>query len=505
MAKLTAPYYPIIYVRGYAMSETEIRETTSTAFMGFESGSTKIRQAADGTIRKFVFESPLVRLMKDYGYRDTYEAGAEMQAGVPSRAIVIHRYYDPADADFGGGKVPSIVDAANALAKRIADLRDAICGDDKDMRATFMVYLVAHSMGGLICRCFLQNDKVGTPELKKLVDKVFTYATPHNGIEVGGINVPGFLSLNDMSNFNRATMADYLQAADADHVAELDAKKFPTERFFCLVGTNSRDYAVAQGLSAFAVGSMSDGLVKIENAYVSGAPRAYVNRSHSGYFGIVNSEEGYQNLVRFLFGNVRATGTLEIANIPFPPEIARAIKAGKNVDSAYYIDVSVAPRGAYTYDLTRRNQDSECALRRNYSELFKPDGTPVADARSPILFSVFLDTKKILSGSELVFSIDLAISTSGYEIDDGLIFKSHISGEYLFRDTLVLFAKPDDSGHWALRFVWSDTHWASGVKQDAQPAPDVKGSDGAGRFVIPVESDKGFKASLCIDVAAWNS
>jgi hypothetical protein len=32
---------------------------------------------------------------------------------------------------------------------------------------------------------------------------------------------------------------------------------------------------------------------------------AYVYRSHSGYYGIVNSEEGYQNLTRFLFGDVR--------------------------------------------------------------------------------------------------------------------------------------------------------------------------------------------------------
>ena len=65
-------------------------------------------------------------------------------------------------------------------------------------------------MGGLVCRCFLQNDEISTPEDRALVDKVFTYATPHNGIEMAGINVPRFLGLWDMKNFNREYMAEYL-------------------------------------------------------------------------------------------------------------------------------------------------------------------------------------------------------------------------------------------------------------------------------------------------------
>jgi hypothetical protein len=53
------------------------------------------------------------------------------------------------------------------------------------------------------------------------------------------------------------------------------------------------------------VGPRSDGLVRIERAHVRGANRAYVHRSHSGRYGEVNSEEGYQNLRRFLFGRWR--------------------------------------------------------------------------------------------------------------------------------------------------------------------------------------------------------
>ena len=385
MAKLTAPYYPIIYVRGYAMTQDAIVETTSTPFMGFEAGSTKMRQARDGSIRKFVFESPLVRLMKDYAYRDIYTAGSERTDALDPRCVVVHRYYDPADPAFGDGSVPSILDAAKQLGKRIEEIRALICTpasgiDPKD----FKVYLVAHSMGGLICRCLLQNPNATSAATRATVDKLFTYATPHNGIEMGGINVPGFLTFNDMKNFSRKTMADYLAIPGGDEKAAntLGDSGFPPERVFCLVGTNSRDYAVAHGLSSFAVGAMSDGLVRIQNAYVEGSPRAFVNRSHSGYFGIVNSEEGYQNLVRFLFGNVKATGTLEIIEIPFPPDVEKARKAGNKIDSAYYIETTVAPRGAYTYDLSCRTQDNGSAVRREYEELFKPDGTRMMRARA---------------------------------------------------------------------------------------------------------------------------
>ena len=507
MDRIERPYYPIIYVRGYAMTRAEIVETTSTPFMGLEAGSTKIRQAQDGSVVKFVFESPLVRLMKDHGYRDVYDGGAELRSGISPRSIVIHRYYDVADQAFGGGKAPSITEAAATLGQRILELRDRVCGDNQAERKAVRVYLVAHSMGGLICRCLLQNPDVASAEARSLVDKVFTYATPHNGIEVGGINVPSILSVNDMNNFSRPVMAKYLKVPK-DKVNTLGDSGFPPERLFCLVGTNSRDYAVAHGLSSLAVGQMSDGLVRIENAYVANSPRAFVNRSHSGFFGIVNSEEGYQNLVRFLFGDMCATGRLDIAAIPFPPEIERARKQGKKIASSYYIETTVAPRGAYTYELTSRTKAQESAVRREYTELFDKDGNLLRNARSPTLFSVFLDTAKIMAGSEVAFSIEVAVSTAGYEIDGALFLKQHIPGEFLFRDTLVLFAKRGDDGEWKLRYVWADEHWATGPKNGAELARIGGKAIGIAQqepsvFAVPMASGKGFQAELKISLAPW--
>jgi hypothetical protein len=122
---------------------------------------------------------------------------------------------------------------------------------------------------GLICRAFLQNPKLGSAEARTAVDKVFTYATPHNGIDLRIVrNVPGWLSFGDVNNFNRERMAKYLAVPKGDDVSIV--KNFPPERIFNLVGTNPRDYTVGGGISAWAAGDASDGLVRIENATTHG-------------------------------------------------------------------------------------------------------------------------------------------------------------------------------------------------------------------------------------------
>ena len=157
MARIEAPYHPIIYLRGYAMTQGEIDATVATPYMGFNLGATKVRQDWKGQVRRHVFESALVRLMKDHGYRDSYGDGREREGELPARSVVIYRYYEGADSDLGGGDAPSIQEAARGLGKLVLRVRDQVCGDDAEARAAFRVYLVAHSMGGLVCRGFLQN------------------------------------------------------------------------------------------------------------------------------------------------------------------------------------------------------------------------------------------------------------------------------------------------------------------------------------------------------------
>ena len=487
MVTLRAPHFPIIYVRGYAMTPFEVADAVSSPYMGFNAGATKLRQAWDGQVRRHVFESPLVRLMKDCGYRDIYDNGAEIVGPVPARSVVIYRYYDNADTDLGAGKPLSIVAAAEGLRELIQQLRAQVCGADAQALSQFKVHLVAHSMGGLVCRCFLQNDAISTPEDRALVSKVFTYATPHNGIELAGWQVPAVMGLWDMNNFNRKIMASYLGLpVDSDRVDSLNGK-FDPQRFFCFVGTNQRDYTAAMGLTRDLAGEMSDGLVQIENATVQGSPRAFGYRSHSGPYGVVNSEEGYQNLVRFLFGDLRVDGVLEVDALPLPPSVQRAKDAGRQVRGSYYFEATVAPRGANNFTLTERRVDTFSAVLRSFDELLRPAKAGLAAPRSPVLFSVFLDTEKITVGTTVVFSVELAVPTTSYTIDRQLWLDQHVEGEYLFRDTLTIRATPTKDG-WNLRYLLTDERWSEGTGTMAE-------WDGT-YYWIALSSEKGFKARL---------
>ncbi len=484
MPTLTRPWFPIIYVRGYAMTQSEIAATVATPYMGFNLGATKMRQDWQGRPVRHIFESALVRLMKDYGYRDIYAEGTERSGPLDPRSVVIYRYYEQADPDLGTGEVPTIPQAARGLKDLIHRLRDQVCGDDAGARKAFRVYLAAHSMGGLVCRCFLQNDQVSGPEDRALVDKVFTYATPHNGIDMAGMNVPRFLNMWDMNNFNRKEMAEYLMLPEGSkRVDSLDGK-FEPSRFFCLVGTDHRDYDVALGLSAKLAGEMSDGLVRIENATVQGAPRAFVNRSHSGPYGIVNSEEGYQNLTRFLFGDLQVNGLLEVGDLPLPPSVRRAQREGGEVRASYYFEATVSPRGAMTYKLSERRKETFSAVLRKFDEMLKLENTSRSTPRWPVLFSVFLDTRRISVGQSILFTVDLAVSTTGYTVDGSLWLDRHIPGEYLFRDTVSIRATPGKDG-WTVRYALSDQAWGEN--------PGRGGGTGRRRHVHPADLAQGVR------------
>ena len=81
-------HHPIIYVRGFAATQSEIEETVADPYMGFNIGSTKARMAWTGKVRRFYFESPLVRLMSDHDYRDVFVEGDDMVASNdPDRKI----------------------------------------------------------------------------------------------------------------------------------------------------------------------------------------------------------------------------------------------------------------------------------------------------------------------------------------------------------------------------------------------------------------------------------
>lgn len=516
------PFHPIIYVRGFAATQTEIEETVADPYMGFNIGSTKARMVWTGEVKRFFFESPIVRLMSDHNYCDVFEDGEDLVAterpgcAIPYRSIIIYRYYDEASKDFGTGETPPIEHFAKGLDKLILRLRDKICADPNNAMnpADFRLYLVAHSMGGLVCRAFLQNPNLGSAEARGAVDKFFTYATPHNGIDMRIVrNVPAWLSFGDVNNFNREKMSKYLGLKQSDDVSVV--QNFPPERIFNLIGTNPRDYSVLGGISSWAAGDASDGLVRIDNATTHGpgpdgkdisSPRAFVHRSHSGHYGIVNSEEGYQNLTRFLFGTLRVDGILDIDEITLPLEVQKANDNGKAVRASYQFEIATSVRGCQ-WQMTRREIRENSSIFRTFDDLFPKKGDKRLPDRnqSPHLFSVFLDPNKSVKASGSVsFALDLKVLVPDYEVDGLLFMKNHYEGGFILRELIMVEALPDKTalGGWRIKYGYQEINPGKpGVSAETHM---LDGEAGIG-FDIPIKQKTrpGLSGTLRFEARMW--
>jgi hypothetical protein len=530
--------YPIIYVRGFAGGTSGIDTATDDPFYGFNDGATHVRVNGDGNPQFYQFEGPLVRLMEDEDYRvpvhGNQHAYLNQSAGgsQPRTSVWIYRFYDP-DADtFGAAAVPYDLPAAArnllafvqlVLAKTDFTDPDGNPGDKK-------VWLVAHSMGGLICRSMIQKmcpDNGIAPG--DLVDRLFTYATPHNGIDFGifglNIGVPQIAPF-DAQIFNRKVMYQYLTPAaglrqapdmpdgwDAHVITGLDPSQV-----FCLIGTNAADY----GAVSKAVGPKSDGLVQIDNAYVRGANRTFVHRSHSGRYGEVNSEEGYQNLRRFLFGTRKATVRLVNATLP------AATSAG--VLDVWQAEVSVSIRGLPVL------MDDQTAAHYCPVELGKvagaslPGGAPAPDddavtpgtgpavsSGGPPLTTVFLldpararqqQRENLQPGA---FSprcrYSLQIKVIHLQEQHGLFtWQNHLEGAPEWADTLIVDVGPDDDD--GTERVWAawevDISKVTSVPDPIVRTPLASNPPGSLSFTIPLPSAGqqllGARAAIALNV-----
>ena len=166
---------PIVYLRGFAMAGSEIDDTTADPFNGFNVGSVLIRTGWTGDSARHIFESPVLRLTQPpYNYRLTFSDGVrglsddakeeirdwrdfltdpKNEVGSPLNALIaIYRYYDIDSHLLGTGERMGMETYGWGLGRLIVDLLASSKADG--------VYVVAHSMGGLVARTFLQNERV---------------------------------------------------------------------------------------------------------------------------------------------------------------------------------------------------------------------------------------------------------------------------------------------------------------------------------------------------------
>ncbi len=435
---------PIIFVRGFAGGQGAIDVAVDDPFYGLNEGSTHIRVGAGGQPRFYQFEGPLLRLINEQGYH-VRVGGSQQQvllsAGpgeLPPDSVWIYRFYDEESGSFGNEPKPyDIGTSAQGLVSFISLVRSKTSGNPR-------VNLVAHSMGGLICRTALQRLM---PDPQEAVSKLCTAGTPHGGIDpqLGG-GIGGWLMDKfgpDGSNiFSPDHMREYMLPAGAPADAGVDPRTgqwdprrmvgpFPASRVLSIVGTDSADYAVANGLSTVVMGVQSDGLVAIRNAYVVGSARAYVHRSHSGRYGLINSEETYQNLKCFFFGGLR----LEVG--------LRGLVPAELQDRVWQADVRLAVRGIPVL-LHEQTTAHYCPVDINAEarQLSTPD--------SPVpLVTLFLEPE---AANGCRYALDISV-TSLDETGGILGFGDHLEQVGDWEDTLILDIGPRDSAglpeaHW---------------------------------------------------------
>jgi hypothetical protein len=513
---------PIVYVRGYAGTQSDVDETVDDPTYGFNTGSTHIRQSQDGKADMFMFVSPFARLFRDHDYKDVIDGAVQRlppRFPNPERTVWIYRYYDPTSNTFDrpGGRRLSVDEAAAGLRDFIKDIQTQVReakrlnGDISDDDAPIKVYLVAHSMGGLICRCLIQ--KIYPPgEAERNIDKLFTYGTPHGGIHfdiAGGRLVEklrDMVGYHDSDNFGPRKMYESLTRKPKDEVPtdfeprSMDADSFNTDRVFCVIGTNAEDYAVAAGLSRAAVGPQSDGLVQIDNAYVLGAHRAYIHRSHSGRYGMVNSAEAYQNLRRFLFGDIKVKALLTNFTLDYSDNHISEIP---NV--SYFFETQVAIRGLpiLMHERTLRHYSGEAIDEATFKARYSgetPNQLP--------LFTTFLFQSNREDGT-IRFMLRIALFKQQYQ-KEFLVFGDHMERLPLWSDYLMVQLK-DIAGsgqpvHFDANYCW--------VSEKSEPdvpllAENADGKSAVAYFKAPLPKTQssryvGTDAAVRFEASPWN-
>jgi hypothetical protein len=492
---------PIVYVRGFAGSTSGIDAAVDDPFYGFNSGSTHVRVRQAGTPVMYQFEGPLLALLVDEGYQllGTGTQGGQRawleqqtEGDVAANSVWVHRFYDVSASTWG--REPQQFQVENA-AKDLLDLVQQV----RAKTGAPAVFLVAHSMGGLVCRSMLQKvvpdaRAAGhlTETAEQIVDRFFTFATPHGGIEFDvGFGVLEWardtFGIAGADIFGPTRMWRYLtpEADQRDHERAMGAahgegqpprgwdprsvpeEAFSSRRIFTLVGTNPGDYGVARGLSSAAVGVESDGLVQIANAVVPGARQAFVHRSHSGRYGIVNSEEGYQNLRRFLLGDFEVHAEL----VGFDPPVS-------GDDLLWQGEVELAVRGLPVL-MHDRTAPHHCPL----------DLTPGGDAVT-LGSTALLTNPALRPGHTDRVRYTLRLSVLTLRVVDGFFaFNDHVEKTSDFDDHLVvdldLDTDPQRPQAWA---AWSSAigEPLRSFRNDGPPLVDTNDEVGLWVSTIPL-------------------
>jgi hypothetical protein len=226
-----------------------------------------------------------------------------------------------------------------------------------------------------------------------------------------------------------------------------------------------------------------------------------VNRAHSGPFGLVNSEEGYQNLRRFLFGNVAFRVRLRFGRVTgrLPHTDAR------DVLDHLLIGVGVAIRGVPGWLDLRSEREltaEELALEPAHPEGYRLKGEQDPTLYTGYLFAMRENRREHRAAASDRFSrwlMELAIRPHYRRA--GRRGTSRFEGDSFLNDRIE-FALGDENASKPFVYRW---HQHTSTMQEPQEEAPPAGV--TGRFVVPMPPAAARyleDVALVVDISDWD-
>lgn len=222
---------------------------------------------------------------------------------------------------------------------------------------------------------------------------------------------------------------------------------------------------------------------------------------------MVNSEEGFGNLSRFLYGDIRVDGSLTVRELGLPPALQREKDShpALKINASYSFESYLRVRGE-NWAMTERLVQNGSAAFRRYDELLgKNDPADMGLSekqqrekkwnKSVELFSAFLDTKLRIDPTReekvqgiaikdtMGFALRLRVAVPDYEVNGRPWRVNHYEGSSLLDQDFVFLAFEEEEGNWGLAWGVNRPDSSSDDLEVVQsPAEDARAEDGATAF-----------------------
>ena len=237
--------FPVIFIHGHSFAKDNSPEFSLDAFDKLQS---KLQE--DGYLNAGIISL--------YSKNEPVQEGIWEISGKPV-TVKISYYYDAFRKDDKYILIPTKSENIDTYAVRLKDLIDII----KERTSAPKVNIIAHSMGGLVARRYMQI--FGSQNVNKFI----MIGTPNHGISISAGNYCGLAGENRECN-------DMLQ--DSLFINKLnDPSDQPADaKMFSIIGQGCK-----------TDGKDGDGVVTTESAKMENAKLFYVNGTCEGYFGSI--------------------------------------------------------------------------------------------------------------------------------------------------------------------------------------------------------------------------